>query len=104
MKVWITKHALTCGISEVEAEICENISAGMICVKPIGPSSYSQYFHGDGRDWHRTQEGALKKALEMVRKKRKSIHKLREAIDLKEAQFEAKLWDLQAAQKAAAKT
>ena len=104
MKVWITKYALTTGVYEAEAEICKNISTSMICVKPTAPGAFSQHFHGEGKDWHHTQEGALKKALEMVRRKRKAMYKQQETIDLVEAKFEARLWDLQDAQKAAAKT
>lgn len=79
MKVFITKHALTAGIEEVEAEICSNVNAGMICVGKRGWTC-SKYFHGEGRQWHRTRESAIKKAVEIrdsrIRSLKKQIQEL----------------------------
>jgi len=76
IKVWITKYALTDGIVLVEAETTH--SADMITYRP--GSWGKQYAHGEGREWHRTPESALKRAEEMRTKKiaslRKSIAKL----------------------------
>ncbi len=57
MLVYSTKYALTKGIEEVDAE--ETSYNSMV--------TYDKYFnlHGEGREWHRTLEGALEKAEEM---------------------------------------
>lgn len=65
MKVWITKYALTKGILIKEAEECD--FNGMIKAK------YGSYYHGEGREWHRTKESAIKKAEEMRQKKIQSL-------------------------------
>lgn len=59
MKAWITKYALTQGIYEKEVDVLDN---GMIVDRKTG---YAQYFHGEGREWHKTLEGARFKAEEM---------------------------------------
>lgn len=71
MKVYITKYALTAGIQIKNAEK-SSTSDGMVGVKHGG---YTAYFHGEGRDWHRTAESALKRAEEMRRKKIASLNK-----------------------------
>lgn len=71
LKVWITKYALTTGIKEVAGEISENCPS-MFC---DNGSPYPQYFHGEGRDWHRTLEGAKAKAEEMRVAKIASLQK-----------------------------
>jgi len=81
MKVWITKYALTKGIFEIEAEVCEFISPDMI--KEVG-CEYPTYYHGKGKDWHKTREDAVKRADEIRKKKvvslRKKIEKLESMI------------------------
>lgn len=59
MKVWITQYALTNGIEEMEAEQCDN--AKMVEVR----GEYTGYYHGEGKNWHRTKEGAIKRAEDM---------------------------------------
>lgn len=58
MKVWTTKHALTQGILQIEAEI-----------DPAYPQSIqiSRYscVYGEGREWHRTKVAAKNKAERM---------------------------------------
>jgi hypothetical protein len=68
MKVFITKYALTKGIIEGEAK--PTGIPGMIQV--AGQPSWV-YFRGEGRDWHRTREGALNRAEEIRIKKLKSL-------------------------------
>lgn len=71
MKVWITKYATTKGIIEADdAESCEKTSTQMILVKSIGQLAY---FHGEGKEWHRTQESAIARAQQM-REKAIAIH------------------------------
>lgn len=71
MKVWITKYALTRGILCKDARECTD--ADMVETIEEWPG----YFHGEGRDWHRTIESAVAKAEEMRNKK---IHSLRKQI------------------------
>jgi hypothetical protein len=68
MNIFITKYALTMGIIEGEAKPTR--IPGMIQV--VGQPSWV-YFHGEGRDWHRTREGVLNRAEEMRIKKLKSL-------------------------------
>lgn len=70
MKVWITKYALTQGIIEKEAELCESYD-GMIRVS----GKFSYYLHGEGKEWHRTKESAIARAEEMRQKKIESLKK-----------------------------
>ena len=56
IKVFITKYALTEGIIEKDAELCDDNK--MIKVKEKG--CFAAYFHGE--DWHRTRESAVKRA------------------------------------------
>lgn len=70
---WITKYALTTGIEKMRVEHCIAISASMVSAK-------GQCFHGEGEDWHRTEEGAIKRAEKMrvdkIASLRKQIAKL----------------------------
>lgn len=64
MKAWITKHCLTQGIQEMEVDMC-NTSGSMVRVKTVDRGQWRggyTYFHGEGRDWHRTRESAVKRA------------------------------------------
>ena len=75
VKFWITKYALTKGIYEVEAKErldIEDKPMDMICVKKEYGSGY---YCKEGRDFHRTEVGAINRALEMGNKKVKAIHK-----------------------------
>lgn len=67
MKVYITKYALTKGILEAEAEFCTG--TGMINVGRHG------YYHGEGKEWHRTREVAVKRAEIMRTNKIESLQK-----------------------------
>lgn len=60
MKVWITKYALTTGIFEIEADLCDSI--GMIKQRN---AQWNTYYHGEGRDWHYSKESAIKRALKL---------------------------------------
>ena len=82
MKVWITKYALTQGIIEIEAEECGKGFEGMIQTKEKCPS----YYHGEGKDWHRTKEDAIKKAEKIRQKKIESLKK--QIKKLEEMRFE----------------
>ena len=72
MKVYITKYALTKGIEEKEVEICSDIDENM--VKVIGVR-FSECYFGEGNQWHRTLQSAIKRAEEMRIKKINSLKK-----------------------------
>jgi hypothetical protein len=65
IKVWITRYALTDGIMEGEAQLCET-SGGMIKFK-------GNYYHGEHLDWHRTKESAITRAEERRKAKLASL-------------------------------
>lgn len=62
MKVYITRYALTGGITTAEAEPCPGTD-GMI------KTSSGLFYHGEGIDWHKSIESAVKRA-EIVRAKK----------------------------------
>lgn len=69
MKVYITKYALTQGIYSMEVDkIPEN---GVI----RDPENALTYYHGEGKEWHRTKEAAVKRANEIREKKIESLKK-----------------------------
>ena len=70
MKVWISKYALTQGIFETEAEICETFADMIKCV-----GEWGAFYHGEGKEWHKTKEEAIVKAEEMRLKKIESLKK-----------------------------
>lgn len=73
IKVWITKYALTSGILEKDATPC----GGNGDMVQVG----QQYFHREGRDWHRTLVSAQKKAEVMRVKKIASYRKIIEKLE-----------------------
>jgi len=83
MKVWITKYALTAGLFQLEVELCS--SDGMVKHRGNGVTSFDQYFHGEGRDWHKTKESALERAVALTNTKLKSMEKSKKKVlDLRE--------------------
>lgn len=71
MKVWITKYALTSGIEEAEATLWGRNDNNVQFVK----DGYTQYYHGEGKDWHRTHAAAVSKAIDMKAKRIASLKK-----------------------------
>lgn len=73
--IFATKYALTDGITEELAEIHNN---GMAVIPEKG--CFGTYYHGEGKDWHRTIESAKARAEEMRNRKiashQKAITKL----------------------------
>lgn len=69
---YITKYALTQGIIKTKLEICEGTSTNMVEAPLLGSGAY---FHGEGREWHRTRESAVKQVNEMKTKKLRSLRK-----------------------------
>lgn len=69
MKAYITKYALTSGIIQTEGEITSNGALfDMRASVPI-------YYHGEGKEWHRTKKEAIARAEEMRQKKIASLKK-----------------------------
>jgi hypothetical protein len=67
VKIYSTKYALTVGIQHLDAEDCGD---GM-----VKAGGLFNYLHGEGRQWHRTREGAVLKAEAMRNAKIKSLEK-----------------------------
>lgn len=72
MHVWITKYALTTGITEADAEICSSSTEGRMIEVP-SKLCYGSYFHRP--DWHETREAAVNRAEVMRQKKLASLKK-----------------------------
>lgn len=80
MKVFITKYALTIGITQEEADFCSDTSPSMICVKHrVNGSFGSQYFHNE--EWHETWEEAVKRAESMRKRALLSLDKKRKKLE-----------------------
>lgn len=77
MKVWITKYLFSQGILEREAEEENGNFTGMITVHGPRP----EYYHCEGRDWHRTKGSAVRRANEMVRIKIATLKKQLEILE-----------------------
>jgi hypothetical protein len=84
MKVWITKYALTQGITEIDAEVCE--SGGGSMIRKLPNTYFGEYYHGEGKDWHKTRESAIARAEKMRAKKLVSLRK--QTKELEEMVFE----------------
>lgn len=81
MKVWITKYALTQGIMESEAAeagdsvICQRRKRMINAVVFIGEVVYTDYFHGEGNEWHLTRASAVRRAEKMREAKMRVLQK-----------------------------
>lgn len=72
--IYVTRYALTEGIQRYEnAEHCVGTNPGMVRVRGAGPLPL--FLHGEGKDWHRTPESALKRAEQMRQAKIASLKK-----------------------------
>lgn len=74
---YVTKYALTEGILKMLVQDCFDTSPNM--VRKVN-GQYFTTFHGEGREWHRTLDGAIKRAKDMQAAKLKSIDKQRARI------------------------
>lgn len=70
---YITKYALTRGIYAVEAT--ELNSDAIRVPGDLSKGTYKHFFHGEGKEWHRTWADACKRAEEMKEKKIASLSK-----------------------------
>lgn len=74
MKVWITKYVLTQGI--FTREVTQSRGApSMVTYEGNGNFGSREHYHGEGKDWHRTAEGALARAEQMRTKKLSALEK-----------------------------
>jgi hypothetical protein len=72
--VYITKYALKRGIFNAQVEHCIDYP-GMVQVVFNDHATHYVYFHGEGKEWHRTLEAAKAKAEAMRDKKIASLEK-----------------------------
>jgi hypothetical protein len=83
MKIWSTKWVLTDGVVELEGEVCADVSANMVEVKH--PQSGRTFFlHGEGKEWHRTEESAIQRALTVAERKLVAIERQAKSIKAKQ--------------------
>lgn len=68
--VYSTKYVLTAGIEKITGELSGNTFS-----YKQEESFWTTYLHGEGRDWHRTEESARKRAEEIRLKKIASLKK-----------------------------
>ncbi len=77
-RAYITKYALTSGIIVVDARECLNTTGGKpyhIRMIAYRSGAYTDYAHGEGKDWHLTPESAITRAEEMRTKKIAALQK-----------------------------
>lgn len=67
MKVWITKYALLQGIYTAE------VTQSAVAPNMVSQKQENVYYHGEGREWHRTEAKAKAHANKMVQSKIKSL-------------------------------
>lgn len=75
MKVWITKHALTRGIIEADAERQSDDG------KTIYGEGWAWSYRGQGVEWCKTKAAAIERAKEMRDKKIESLKKQIEKLE-----------------------
>ena len=68
MIVYVTKYALTKGIMQFDAEIEGDLIKVII-------NGYTNFFTGEGNEWHITIDGAKERAEKMRIKKIESLNK-----------------------------
>lgn len=76
MQFWITKYALSSGITLVDADDPVNSEfPGLLTVRGrTGGGAFDQHFHKEGRDWHRSKGAAIKRAEAMRDAKVHNLH------------------------------
>ena len=77
MTFYVTKHALTAGVEEIEAEVLEH---ALEMIRSTGPSK-PRIYYCDGGQWHRTRDGAVAKANQMRENKIKSLRRQIERLE-----------------------
>lgn len=77
MKIWSTKYCLTDGITE--HEVVNGYTNNMVTI-PKTADSYAMHLHGEGKDWHKSKEAAVRRANVIRIKKLQSLDKQVEKI------------------------
>lgn len=70
---WVTKYALTTGVERVEAE--DPINTQYVTMLVVESGRSYRMFHGDGREWHRTEKRAINQAYALKEAKIASLEK-----------------------------
>ena len=73
MKVWVTKYSFIDGIIRCYDATMSNNSSSMIVVRVDG--GYAKYFHGEGKEWHRTIDSARERFYKMKQVKLDALGK-----------------------------
>ncbi len=76
-EVWITRYALVSGITKFAVVKADGDRVEV----ERDHSRLWPYYHGEGREWHRTQESAITKAEEMRKRKIASLKKQIEKLE-----------------------
>lgn len=75
VEAYVTRYAMTDGIERLQGRVTN----GMFVAK--NKDGYDNYYHGEGRDWHHTLDGAIARAEKMrsakIKSHEKSIAKLK---------------------------
>ena len=93
MKAWITKYALTKGILVIEGEPSNGATDMFVGSKDNEHGFIFPYFHGEGKEWHRTPEAAVQRAIKMKADRLHSLH--RSIAKLEKKSFSAVTADIQ---------
>jgi len=72
IQIYDTKQALSCGIVCREVDQ-RDMSERMVTYR--NSNGYTEYLHGEGKDWHRTWDSALQRAESMRVKRIKSLER-----------------------------
>lgn len=76
MRIWIAKYALTQGIEEIDSEEVFSFKIeGKYLSFNRKKSSLPELYCGEGKEWHRSKESAIKRAEEMRDKKIENLQK-----------------------------
>lgn len=70
---YITKFALTWGI--IEADLESPDGSDLCVLRSSEPGVTNQYFHGEGKEWHRTKDAAVARANAMKATKLAALRK-----------------------------
>lgn len=75
MNYYVTSYALTSGVMILDGAQCEQKDSTLIYRGTGDGRRYDQYFHGEGKDWHRSRPSAMARVMKMIAAKRKSLEK-----------------------------
>lgn len=81
--VWVTKYALSKGVYSTKGAVS---SSAPNMVQITTGELKGHYFHGEGRDWHRSAVAARARVLVLVKSCKKAIECKEEKLDIIEAE------------------